>query len=164
MEVEPLKEVPWQYRDYQSVFNGQYSDELPPHRLFDHAIDMVEGKEPPWGPIYALSEKELEVLRTYLNDMLRSGKIYSSKCSACAPILFIPMNEGRGLRLCLDCRSLNKVTILNRYPLPMMNELPDRVCGAKIFTKIDLKFGYNLIRIKEGDDWKTEFRSRHGLF
>ena len=65
--MEPLKDVPWQYRDYQSVFNGQFSDALPPHRSFDHAIDMVEGKEPPWGPIYALSEKELKVLRTYLD-------------------------------------------------------------------------------------------------
>ena len=62
VEVEPLKDVPWQYQDYQSVFNGQYSDELPPHRSFDHAIDMVEGKEPPWGPIYALSVKKLVVL------------------------------------------------------------------------------------------------------
>ena len=74
VEVEPLKDVPWQYWDYQSVFNGQYSDELPPHRSFDHTIDMVEGKELPWGPIYALSEKELEGLRTYLHDMLYSCK------------------------------------------------------------------------------------------
>ena len=64
VEVEPLKDDPWQYCDYQSVFNSEYSDELPPQRSFDDAIDMVEAKEPPWGPIYALSEKELEVLRS----------------------------------------------------------------------------------------------------
>ena len=57
------REIPWQYRDYKSVYNGQYSDEILPHWSFDHTIDMVEGKEPPWGPIYALSEKELQVLR-----------------------------------------------------------------------------------------------------
>ena len=134
VEVEPLKNVPWQYRDYQSVFNGQYSDELPPHRSFDHAIDMVELKEPPWGPIYALSEKELEVLRIYLDDMLRSAKIRPSICSAHTPILFVPKKEGRGLRLCVDYRCQNKVTILNRYLLPLMNELRDRVCGAKLFS------------------------------
>ena len=94
MEAEPLEGVPWQYWDYHSVFDGQYSDELPPHRSFDHAIDMVEGEEPPWGPIYALSEKELEVLRTYLADMLTSGKIRPSKSSAGAPILFVPKKEG----------------------------------------------------------------------
>ena len=151
VEVEPLKDVLWQYRDYQSVFNGQYSDELLPHRSFDHAIDMVEGREPPWGPIYALSEKELEVLRTYLDDMLRIGKIHPSKCSAGAPILFVPKKEGHGLHLSVDYRGLYKVTILNRYPLPLMNELRDRVHGAKIFTKLDLKSEYNLIWIKEGD-------------
>ena len=164
VEVELLKDVPWQYRDYQSVFNGQYSDELPPHRSFDHAIDMVEGKEPPWGPIYTLSEKELEVLRTYLDDMLYSGKIRPSKSSAGAPILFVPKKEGRGLCLCVDYRGLNKVTILNRYPLPLMNELRDRIRGAKIFTKLDLKAGYNLIRIKEGDEWKTAFHTYYSSF
>ena len=160
VEVEPLKDVPWQYRDYQSVFNGQYSDELPPHCSFEHAIDMVEGKEAPWEPIYALSEKELEVLRAYLDDMLRSGKIRPSKSSASAPILFVPKKEGRGLRLCVDYRGLNNLRILNWYPLLLMNELRDRVCGAKIFTKLDLKSGYNLIRIKEGDEWKAAFRTR----
>ena len=66
MEVEQLEGVPWQYRDYHLVFDGQYSDELSPHwhRSFDHAIDMVQGKEQPRGPIYALSEKELDVLTT----------------------------------------------------------------------------------------------------
>ena len=164
VEVEPLKDVPWQYRNYQSVFNGQYSNELQPHRSFDHAIDMVKGKEPPWGAIYALLEKELEVLRTCLDDILRSGKICPSKSSVGAPILFVPKKEGRGLHLCVDYRGLKKVTILNRYLLPLMNELRDRVRGAKIFTKLDLKSGYNLIRIKEGDQWKTAFRTRYGLF
>ena len=161
---DQLNDIPWQYRDYQSVYNGQYSDELPPHRTFDHSIDMVDGKEPPWGPIYALSEKELGVLREYLDDMLKSGKIRPSKSPAGAPILFVPKKEGRGLRLCVDYRGLNKVTILNRYPLPLMNELRDRVRGSKVFTKLDLKAGYNLIRIKEGDEWKTAFRTRYGHF
>ena len=81
-----------------------------------------------------------------------------------APILFVPKKEGRGLHLCVDYRGLNKVTILNRYPLPLMNELRDRVRGAKIFTKLNLKSGYNLIQIKEGNEWKSAFRTRYGLF
>ena len=88
------KNIPWQYREFQSVYDGQYSDELPPHRSFDHAIDMVDEKEPPWGPIYALSEKELGVLREYLDTILASGKIRSSKSPAGAPILFMPKKEG----------------------------------------------------------------------
>ena len=103
-------------------------------------------------------------MRIYLDDMLRSGKIRASKSSVRAPIIFVPKKEGRGLRLYVDYRGLNKVTILNRYPLPLMNELGDHVRGAKILTKLDLKSGYNLIRIKESDEWKTAFRTRYGLF
>ena len=96
--------------------------------------------------------------------MLTSGKIRTIKSSAGGPILFVPKKEGQGLRLCVNYRGLNQVTIFNRYPLPLMNELRDRVRGAKIFTKLDLKSGYNLIQIKEGDKWKTAFHTRYGLF
>ena len=96
---------------------------------------MVEGKEPPGGPIYALSENELQVLSDYLDTILKSGKIRPSKYPACAPILFVPKDHGCGLCLCVDYRGLKKVTIMNRYLLPHMNELRDRVRGAKIFTK-----------------------------
>ena len=113
---------------------------------------MVEGKEPPWGPIYTLSKMELQVLREYLHTLLKSGKIRPSKSPAGAPILFVPKDDGRSLRLCVDYRGLNKVTILNPYPLRLINELRDRVRGAKIFTKLDLKAGNNLIRIKKGDE------------
>ena len=129
------REIPMHFRDYKSVYNGQFSDEIPPHRSFDHAIDMVEGKEPPSGPIYALLEKELQVLREYLDTMLERGKFSPSKSPAGAPILFVPKDHARGLHLCVDYRELNKVTILNRYPLPLMNELHNRVRGAKIVSR-----------------------------
>ena len=144
--------MPWQYRDFQTLYNGETAKFLPPHRSYDHAIDLKDGEQPPWGPIYALSEKELSVLKDYLKEMLDSGKIRPSKSPAGAPILFVPKPHGRGLRLCVDYRGLNRVTILNRYPLPLMNELRDRVAGSRIFTKIDLKAGYNLIRIKPGEE------------
>jgi hypothetical protein len=84
--------------------------------------------------------------------MLRTGKIRPSKSLAAAPILFMPKPHGRGLRLCVDYRGINKITIANCYPLPLMSELQDRVRGVKFFTKIDLKNSYHLIRIKEGDE------------
>ena len=127
---------------------------MPTHHSFDHAIDMVEGKERPRGPIYAPSEKEFQVLREYLNTMLKSGKIRPSKSPVGAPILFVPKDHGCGLRLGVDYRGLTKVTILNRYLLPLMNELRDRVRGAKIFTKLDLKAVYNLIGIKKAMNGK----------
>jgi hypothetical protein len=164
VEIDHIGRIPKYYREYASIFNGEVADVLPKHTSYDHAIDIQEGREPPWGPIYALSQKELEVLREYLKKMLDSGKIRPSKSPAGAPILFIPKAQGRGLRLCVDYRGLNRVTILNRFALPLMDELRDRVQGSKIFTKIDLKAGFNLIRIKKGDEWKTAFRCRYGHY
>ena len=156
--------IPAEYHEFLDVFGERMADALPPHRTFDHAIDLKDRTDPPWGPIYALSAVELNALREYLDEMLRTGKIRPSKSPAGAPILFVPKPHGKGLRLCVDYRGLNKITVLNRYPLPLMNELRDRVQGAKLFTKIDLKAGYNLIRIRAGDEWKTAFRTRYGHY
>jgi len=96
--------------------------------------------------------------------MERAGKIKLSTSPAGSPILFVPKPHGRGLRLCIDYRALNRITIPNRYPLPLMQERQDLVQGAQRFTKMDLKNGFHLIRIREGDKWKTAFRTRYGLF
>ena len=129
--------IPREYNKYFHLFSEKTTAKLPPHRNFDHAIDITEGKQPPFGPIYSLSQKELEVLREYMDRMIVQGKIQPSKCPAGAPILFVPKPNGK-LRLCVDYRALNDVGIKNRYPLPLMNQLRDRVAGAKIFTKLDL--------------------------
>ena len=140
------------------------AEALPKHRGYDCRIDLKTGETAPWGPIYPLLEKELETFREWLKEMLRTGKIRRSTSPAGSPILFVPKPHGRGLRLCVDYRALNKVTIPNRYPLPLMQELQDRVQGAQWFTKMDLKNGFHLIRIREGDEWKTAFRPRYGLY
>ena len=95
--------------------------------------------------------------------MQAEGKIVHSKSPAGALILFVPKPDGR-LRLCMDYRQLNKLTILNKYPLPLMTELRERVAGATVFTKLDLKDGYHLIGIRNGDEWKTAFRTRYGHY
>jgi hypothetical protein len=146
------------------VLGKELADKLPDHNPYNHAIDLKEGEQPPLGPIYPLNETELKALRDYLKEMLELGKIRLSKSPAAAPILFIPQAHGQGLRLCVNYHSLNKVTITNRYPLPIISKLQDRVRGAKIFTKIDLKNGYNLIRIKPADEWKVAFKTQYGLY
>ena len=95
--------------------------------------------------------------------MLAQGKISRSKSPAGAPILFVPKPDGR-LRLVVDYRGLNKVTIYNKYPIPMMAELKDRVKDGQIFTKLDLRDRFHLIRIRKGDEWKTAFRTRYGPY
>ena len=124
---------------------------LSPQRTFDHTIDLKEGATPPWGPIYPMSAYQLEEINKYLHKMLAEGKIVDSKSPAGAPSSLYPKPDSR-LRLCVDCHQLNKLTILNKYPLPLMTELRERVAGATIFTKLDLKDGYHLIRIRRGDE------------
>ncbi|EAL17174.1 hypothetical protein CNBN1990 [Cryptococcus deneoformans B-3501A] len=139
------------------------ADTLPEHRSFDHHIPLEEGKNPPFGPIYNLSETELEALREYLDENLKKGFIRPSESPAGAPILFVKKKDG-SLRMCVDYRGINKITIKNRYPLPLIAELLDRLKSAKVFTKIDLRGAYNLLRIKAGEEWKTAFRTRYGHF
>jgi len=160
----PMGNVPMKFRQYLGIMGKEAADALPEHRPYDCKIDLKEGTTAPWGPIYPLSEEELWTLRDWLKEMEKTGKIKRSTSPTGSPILFVPKPNGRGLRLCVDYRGLNAITIPNRYPLPLMQELQDRVRGAQWFTKMDLKNGFNLIRIREGDEWKTAFRTRYGLF
>ena len=155
--------VPADYHTYLDVFSKERADTLPPHRPFDHTIPIEEGKTPPFGPIYSLSETELKALKDYLEENLKKGFIQPSESPAAAPILFVKKKDG-SLRLCVDYRGLNKITIKNRYPLPLIAELLDRLRQAKYYTKIDLRGAYNLLRIAKGEEWKTAFRTRYGLF
>ena len=162
MEAIPIQ-IPGAYSDLAEVFSEVEASTLPPHRDEDHVIDLEAGKVPPFGPIYSLSAKELQVLRDYLDENLVNGFIRPSRSSAGAPVLFAPKGDG-GLRLCVDYRGLNAITLKNRYPLPLIEEIMDRLSGAVIFTKIDIKNAYYRLRIREGDEWKTAFRTRYGLF
>ena len=156
--------IPSEYQQWTYLFEeGEKKDALPKHEPWDHKIPLVEGKQPTFGPIYQLSEKELQVLKEYLEDNLAKGFIRPSTSSAAYPILFVPKKNGK-LRLCVDYRKLNDITIKNRYPLPNANELRDRIAKATIFTTLDLRGAYNLIRMAPGEEWKTAFRTRYGLY
>jgi len=110
-----------------------------------------------------MSAHQLNEQDKYLKKMMAEGKIADSESPYGAPILFVPKPDG-SLRLCVDYRNLNKLTIQNKYPLPLMDELRDRVAGAKVFTKLDLKDGYHLIRMRKGDEHKTAFHTQYGLY
>ena len=138
------------------------AEKLAGRRTVDQAIDLVPGAIPPWGP-YPTSAHQLDLLDKYLKKMLQHGKMSKSKSPAGGPILFVPKPDG-SMRLCVNYRQLNKLTIANKYPLPLMPELRDRVAGAKTFTKLDLKDGYHLLRIKERDEWKKAFPTRYGHY
>lgn len=162
-EETPPTTIPERYKQFQDVFEKKNADILPEHRPYDCAIDLQDGAQPPFGPIYNLSQNELTTLREYIDENLAKNFIRHSKSPAGAPILFVKKKDG-SLRLCVDYRGLNKVTVKNRYPLPLISGLLDQLGQAKIYTKIDLRGAYNLVRIKEGDEWKTAFRTRYGHF
>ena len=127
-------DLPEYYREWASVFSEEEINKLPEHSTWDHEIKLIEGSTPPYGPIYPLNEKELAVLREYINKQMAVGKIRLSKSPAGLPILFVPKADGT-LRLCVDYRGLNKITVKDRTPLPLMTELREQVAKAKIFTK-----------------------------
>lgn len=162
-EAPTTNGVPLEYQDYADVFDASAAGILPEHHPMEHWIKIEPGAEPPWGPVYPLGEPELETLREYLDSSLEKGWIRRSISPAGAPILFAPKKDG-ALRLCVDYHGLNKVTVRNRTPLPLITETLDRLRHSKVFTKLDLKDAYHCIRIREGDEWKTAFRTRYGHF
>ncbi|QRV88426.1 Retrotransposable element Tf2 protein [Ceratobasidium sp. AG-Ba] len=110
-----------------------------------------------------LGPKEDEELRKTVTKQLEAGLIRPSKSPMASPVIFVKKKNG-SLRMCIDYRKLNDMTVKNVYPLPRSNDLIEKLRGAQIFSKFDLKWGYNLVRIKEGDKWKTAFKTRYGLF
>jgi hypothetical protein len=138
--------LPEEYWPWTLVFREDEIGKLPEHSKYDHEINLLPGTTAPFGPIYPLSEKELEALQDYLKPNLESGKVRRSNSSTGAAIIFVTKKDG-SLRLCVDYRGLNKVTIKDRTPLALMTELRKRLAKATVFTLLYRKNGYNLIRI-----------------
>jgi len=151
------------YKDFAGAFEKNKANELPEHCPYDCPIDLEEGQSPPFGPIYGLSESKLQALRDYLTENLAKGFIRHSKSPVGAPILFVKKKDG-SFRLCVDYRGLYKITKKNRYPLPLISGLLDRLHTGKIFTKINLRGAYNMLRIRPGDEWKIAFRTCYSHF
>jgi hypothetical protein len=155
--------VPPEYHKFLPLFYEAEANKLPPHCPYDHRIPLKEGFPPPFGPIYSLSRTELEALRKWLDENLSKGFIRASSSPASVRILFIKKGN-RSLCWCVDYRGLNEGTIKNRYPLPLLHETLLRLQKAKYFTKLDIRGAYNLVRMAEGEEWKTVFRTYYGLF
>ena len=163
VKKDNIPEVNKILKEFADVFPTTLPEKLPPKRAIDHTIDLVPGTEPPFRPIYKMSYMELDELKKQLTDLSKRGYIRPSMSPFGAPVLFVHKKDGT-LRLCVDYRALNKSTIKNRYPLPRIDELIDRLVGAQYFTKIDLYSGYHQIRIKPEDVHKTAFRTRYGHY
>ena len=150
-------------REFTDVFPKELPVGLPPAREVDHKIDLIPGAKPPHRAPYRMSPEGLDELKQQLRDLTEKGYIQPSVSPFGAPVLFVPKKDG-GVRMCVDYRALNKVTVHNRYPLPRIDELLDRLQGSRYFTKIDLRSGYYQIRMHPDSVQKTAFRTRYGHF
>ncbi|CAL5371561.1 unnamed protein product [Camellia sinensis] len=169
VEIKPdlLVEVPDEVvevlREFEDVMPPELPKSLPPRRATDHKIELIPGAKPPAKAPYRMSPMELTELRTQLTDLLDAGLVQPSKAPYGAPVLFQKKQDG-SLRMCVDYRALNKVTIKNKYPVPLVADLFDRLCKATYFTKLDLRAGYWQVRVAEGDESKTTCVTRYGSF
>lgn len=155
--------LPEYLHGYKEVFEKKAAERFPGSRPWDHAIDMQPSFVPKDCKVYPLSPKEREELDKFLDENLQKGYIQPSKSPMASPFFFVDKKDG-ALRPVQDYRYLNSHTVKNAYPLPLISDLLDKLQGAKIFTKLDVRAGYNNIRIKEGDQWKAAFKTPRGLF
>ncbi|GBG60523.1 hypothetical protein CBR_g5698 [Chara braunii] len=146
---------------YDDVFEGPHG--VVPDRPICHEIILEDGAVPPCGCIYRTSEEELSVLRAQLDDLLEKGWIRPSSSPYGAPVLFV-RKKNKDLWLCIYYRKLNTQTIRNVGPLPRIDDLLERLGGAKFFSKLDLKSGYHQLEIRKEDRYKTTFKMRYGHF
>jgi len=165
LKEHPLEEViPKQYHEFLPLFSKVLADWLPPHQPgIDHDVRLKDGETPPWGPLYSMTRTELVVLKEWLEENMSKGFIRQSSSPFAAPVL-LAKNSNGGLRLCIDHRDINSKTIKNQYPLPLIKEMLNLSGKAKVYTKLDVRGAYNLLRVKEGDEHKLDLCMRYGLY
>lgn len=161
-KVSPkLEEIP-----IVNEFSDVFPDELPgipPERQVEFRIDLLPGATPIAKTPYRLAPTEMQELMSQIQELLDKGFIRPSSSPWGAPVLFVKKKDG-SMRMCIDYRELNKVTIKNRYPLPRIDDLFDQLQGASYFSKIDLRSGYHQLKVREEDVPKTAFRTRYGHY
>jgi len=175
-DIPPIEErynklrtqIPSEYHDYLDVFDSDLAMSKCPSSRGSYDFDPVilEGaKLPPPSRPYHLSRQEEEIMKEWLEGMIEAGMITkcSNQCPTAAPLMFVGKKDG-SKRPVIDYRRLNDVTVRDSYPLPRIDQIMDQVRGSKIFSKFDMKSGYNQIRVKPGKEWLTAFVTSQGVF
>ena len=157
------EQIPEEYHEFIRVFDEEEANRFPKSRVWDHKIELKEGFQPKSFKAYNLTPEEQKELDTFLKENLKKGYIWPSKSPMATPFFFVKKKDGK-LRPCQDYQYLNEWTIKNAYPLPLISELMDKIKDGKYFTKLDIRWGYNNIQIKEGDEWKAMFKTNQGLY
>ena len=154
MEIDHQKiktMVPKRFHQWLKVFGKIEPERMPVRKVWDHTIDVKEDFKPSKAKVYPLSRNEREEVQKFVDKHLKKGYIRPSKSQQTSPVFFVGKKD-RGKRMVMDYRKLNRQTVKNNYPLPLITELVDNLGSKRVFTKMDMRWGYNNVQIKEGDE------------
>jgi hypothetical protein len=150
-------------QEFEDVLPKEVPHGLPPIRGIEHQIDFIPGASIPNRPAYRSNPEETKELQRQVGELLEKGYVRESMNPCAVPVLLVPKKDGTW-RICVDCRAINNITVKYHHPIHRLDDMLDELYGSCVFTKIDLKSGYHQIRMKEGNEWKTVFKTKYGLY
>jgi hypothetical protein len=159
--TEPPEDVKDLLLQYADIF--QDPKNLPPHRAYDHAVPLFPGSLPVNARPYHYSPQHKTEIENQVKKLLEAGLITHSHSPFASPVLLVKKKDG-SWRFCVDYRKLNDLTVKNRFPMPIVEEILDELAGSKFFTKLDMRSGYHQIRMLPADEYKTAFKTHQGHY
>jgi hypothetical protein len=148
---------------YKDVFPEETLAGLPPLRGLEHQIDLIPGVVLPNRPPYRTNLEQTKEIQRQVQALLDKGYVRESLSPFVVPVILVPKKDGTW-RMCVECRAINNITVRYRHPIRRLDDMLDELSGSMIFSKIDLRSGYHQIRMKIGDEWKTAFKTKFGLY